>query len=293
MKSGHGSGIVARKQKKCYKGGRMRKLLLIAAFTAVALPLWGAEPVRVVATSAVLGNIADEVGGDAVTVTVIIPPGFCPAHYDLKPSDLLAVAEADLVLYHGFEPWIETFLARVNPGARVLALKGPWNTPEPLIAKAEAIAQALGEVCPEEAEGFAARAEDFVAAVRAWADGARSRAAELNLTDIKAIVMQWQAGFAKWLGLEVVATYPPEERLSLKDLAELVAKGREAGVDLVIDNLQSGVSFGAKLAHALGAVHVVLTNFPGALPGTPDLPSMLAANAEAVFSAVEALKASP
>ncbi len=271
----------------------MRKLLLIAALIAVALPLCGAEPVRVVATSAVLGNIAEEVGGDAVAVTVIIPPGFCPAHYDLKPSDLMAVARAELVLYHGIEPWLEAFLSRVNPDATVLALKGPWNTPDPLIAKAEAVAGALANLRPDMASAFAERKEAFVERVRSLAAEVVQKAAELRLQEIPAIVMQWQAGFAKWLGLAVVATYPPEERLSLKDLTELVAKGREAGAMLVIDNLQSGVSFGAKLAHALGAMHVVLTNFPGALPGTADLLSMLARNTEAVFSAVEALRETP
>jgi len=269
------------------------RILLSVAVLAFAFPLLGAEPVQVVATSVVLGNIAEEVGGNAVAVTVIIPPGFCPAHYDLKPSDLLAVARAELVLYHGFEPWIETFLSRVNPDATVLALKGPWNTPDPLITKAETIAEALGVLRPDMAQTFTERKDAFVERVRSLAAEISERAATLRLGEIPAIVMQWQAGFAKWLGLRVVATYPPEERLSLKDLTELVAVGKDMGVMLVIDNLQSGVSFGAKLAHALGAMHVVLTNFPGALPGTADLVSMLARNAEAVFAAVEALREAP
>ncbi|MGY4707328.1 metal ABC transporter substrate-binding protein [Candidatus Bipolaricaulota sp. J31] len=271
----------------------MRLIAALLIGTALALPLFGAAPVDVVATSAVLGDLAARIGGDAVAVTIIIPPGFCPAHYDLKPSDLLAVARADLVIYHGFEPWIETLLARVNPDATVLPLKGPWNTPDPLIAKAKAIADTLAKLLPEEAEGFAARYGEFAAAVHAFAEETLARSRELGLADVKAIVMQWQAGFAKWIGLHVVATYPPEERLSLKDLSELVTAGKEAGVTLVIDNLQSGVSFGAKLAHALGAIHVVLTNFPGALPGTADLLAMLATNAEAIFSAVEALQPVP
>lgn len=272
----------------------MRKALLIGLLLgAIAALMATAAQVRVVATSAVLGDLAVRVGTEEVNVTVIIPPGFCPAHYDLKPSDLLATAGADLVLYHGFEPWIETLLARVNPKAKTLNLKGPWNTPEALIAKAEAIAEALAELRPGAAQKFTDSVRSFSEEVRTQAGQLLQRAQELRLSEIKAIVMQWQAGFAEWLGLQVIATYPPEERLSLRDLAELVAEGKEVGVDLVIDNLQSGVSFGAKLAHALGAMHVVLTNFPGALPGTPDLLSMLATNAEAVFSAVEALRTGP
>ena len=268
----------------------MRNLLLaivLSVFTVVAL---AQGPIPVVATSVVLADLADEVGGEEVSVTPIIPAGFCPAHYDLRPSDLLAVARAKLVLYHGIEPWLETLLSNVNPDAHAVALKGPWNTPEPMIEKARAISTALGELLPEKAGYFASRAEAFAQEVQALGKELKVRAKELKLSQVPAIVMAWQADFAQWLGLDVVATYPPEERLSLKDLAELAAQGREAGVLLVIDNRESGYKFGSQLAQKLSAVHVILTNFPGSVPGAVDLPTMLQANAEAIFSAVESLE---
>ena len=271
----------------------LRKVAVVLLVLGLALPALAQSPIPVVAASAVLADLAEKVGGETVSVYTIIPPGFCPAHYDLRPSDLLAVAQARLVLYHGIEPWLETLLGNVNPDARAVKLPGPWNTPQFMSDKARAVATALGEILPEQAEAFAARAEEFAAGVQALGEELRTRAEELVLSEVPAIVMQWQAGFATWLGLNVVATYPPEERLSLRDLAEIATQGREAGALLVIDNLQSGVSFGARLAHELGAVHVVLTNFPGALPGAVDLLSMLRANAEAVFAAVESLKGLP
>jgi ABC-type Zn uptake system ZnuABC Zn-binding protein ZnuA len=267
----------------------MRKLFLLVGLLLV-IAGFAQATVPVVATSAVLADLVEKVGGEEVAVTTIIPAGFCPAHYDLRPSDLLAVARAELVLYHGFEPWLETLLGNVNPDAKVVKLPGPWNTPQPMIEKAQAIAAALRELLPEKTDEFAARAEEFAGEVEAMATELLARAEELSLSQVPAIVMQWQAGFAKWLGLDVVATFPPEERLSLKDLAELAAKGHETGAVLVIDNLQSGTSFGARLAYELGAVHVVLTNFPGAIPGAVDLLSMLRVNAEAVFSAVGAFE---
>lgn len=271
----------------------LRKVATVLVALGLALPALAQSPIPVVAASAVLADLAEKVGGEKISVYTIIPPGFCPAHYDLRPSDLLAVAQARLLLYHGIEPWLETLLGNVNPEAKAVKLPGPWNTPQAMSDKAQAIATALGEVLPEEAEAFAARAAAFAAEVQALGEELRTRAEELALSEIPAVVMQWQAGFVTWLGLNVVATYPPEERLSLRDLAELAAQGREAHALLVIDNLQSGVSFGARLAHELGAVHVVLTNFPGALPGAVDLPAMLRVNAQAVFSAVESLKGLP
>jgi hypothetical protein len=75
----------------------------------------------------------------------------------------------------------------------------------------------------------------------------------------------------------------------MRDLLELAQKGKEVGVKIVIDNLQSGVSFGGRLAQILGASHVVLTNFPGPIPGSVDMLRMLWVNANLVFAAVESL----
>ena len=269
----------------------MRRLVVsLSVLSLLWLPALAQGPLPVVATSAVLADLAEKVGGELVGVTTIIPAGFCPAHYDLRPSDLLAVARARLVLYHGIEPWLETLLGNVNPEAKVIKLPGPWNTPQAMSEKAQAIATVLGELLPERAAAFAARAEGFAAELQALEEELLARAKELSLGETPAIVMQWQIEFASWLGLNVIATFLPEERLSLQDLAALVQAGKEAHVALVIDNLQSGVSFGGRLAQKLGAVHVVLTSFPGALPGAVDLPSMLRINAEAVFSAVKALE---
>ncbi|MGC9529082.1 MAG: metal ABC transporter substrate-binding protein [Candidatus Bipolaricaulaceae bacterium] len=267
----------------------MRRMLWLILPLLVALPAAGHSPVPVVATSAVLADLTQAVGGDRVTVTTLIPAGFCPAHYDLRPSDLLAVARAELILYHGFEPWLEGLLANVNPDAQAQQLAGGWNTPAPLIAKAETIRDVLAEIAPQWAEEFSDRAEEFADRVRELGEQILTRAGQLGLGQVPAVVMAWQADFATWLGLKVAITYPPEENLSLKDLAELVDAGRAAQAALVVDNLQSGVSFGSRLAHELGAVHVVLTNFPGALPGARDVLAMLRVNADAVFSAVAAV----
>ncbi|MGC9018719.1 MAG: metal ABC transporter substrate-binding protein [Candidatus Bipolaricaulaceae bacterium] len=268
----------------------MRRLLTLAIL-GIALGA-AAQPV-VVATSEVFGSLTRTIGGEEVLVITIIPAGFCPAHYDLRPSDFLHLSQAKLVLYHGFEPWMDRLLANVNPEAMVLKLGGPWNYPEALAGKAKAVAEALSKILPEKAEIFEQNLTSFLSALEALSQEIQNKAQELGLSTVPTIVMAWQESFARWLGLNVVATYPPEERLSVKDLVALAEKGRESGVKLVIDNLQSGASFGGRLAHAIGAVHVVLTNFPGPIPGTVDMLTMLRVNADLVFAAVETMEAVP
>lgn len=266
---------------------RVNLALIFAAFCLAFVGM--AQPV-VIATSEVFGSLARTIGGEDVLVITIIPAGFCPAHYDLRPSDFLHLSQAKLVFYHGIETWMDRLLANTNPEALVVKLGGPWNYPEALAEKAKAVAENLSKILPEKADLFAERLSTFLAELEALAGELKTRAEKLRLSEVPAIVMAWQEDFARWLGLHIVATYPPEERLSVKDLLELAQKGRENGVKLVIDNLQSGVSFGGRLAQAIGASHVVLTNFPGPIPGTVDMLSMLRVNANLVFSAVEALQ---
>jgi len=71
----------------------------------------------------------------------------------------------------------------------------------------------------------------------------------------------------------------------------LAEAGQAASIDLVVDNRQSGVQFGAKLAREVGAVHVVLSNFPGAMPGTASVIELLRANAGAFLAAIEPMEA--
>ena len=53
----------------------LKSIALIAAVLAVAGPLQAAEPLRVVATFSILGDMVKQVGGDSVQVTTLVPPG--------------------------------------------------------------------------------------------------------------------------------------------------------------------------------------------------------------------------
>ncbi len=60
----------------------------------------GGRPV-VVATTTQLGDLARRIGGDRIDVRQILQPGSDPHQYELRPSDVAAVADADVVLLSG------------------------------------------------------------------------------------------------------------------------------------------------------------------------------------------------
>jgi ABC-type Zn uptake system ZnuABC Zn-binding protein ZnuA len=107
-----------------------------------------------------------------------------------------------------------------------------------------------------------------------------SQAATLDASNVKVICMGWLKTFIESAGFTVVATFNPPETLSASDITSLVETAQSEGVALVVDNLQIDSEFGAEIASQVGAEHVVLTNFPGAIPNTETLPKMLRYNAE-------------
>ena len=266
----------------------MKRIAILAGVGVLLLgSAVGAE--TVVSTHAVLAEFARAIAGETMEVVAIIPSGFCPAHYDLSPRDLVAVLDASVILFSGFEPWMETLIDAVGSDASVIQLPGPWNTPVAAIGKVEAMRDAFAERFPASAGDFMENAAAYIERLRSLGDELKEKAESVGVSGIAVVCMEWQASFVSWLGFDVAVTYGVPEGLSLHDLVALAAAGRDAGAQLVIDNLQSGLDFGAKLAREVGAVHVVLSNFPGAMPYTATVLDLLARNAEALFAAIEPL----
>jgi hypothetical protein len=97
--------------------------------------------------------------------------------------------------------------------------------------------------------------------------------------------MAWLQTFIESAGFNVVATYNPPETLSAGDITALLETARTEDVALIVDNLQIDTEFGEGIASQVGAEHVVLTNFPDAIPNTETLSKMLRYNAEQLFGA--------
>lgn len=60
------------------------------------------EPLRVVATTSIIGDVLAQVGGDAIALTVLMGPGQDPHSYSPAARDLTAVADAHVILINGW-----------------------------------------------------------------------------------------------------------------------------------------------------------------------------------------------
>jgi len=269
------------------KAGLIASLLIgVILLTLVALPPGCVEEssptptitptpkLKVVTSTSLISSIVEQIGGDKVEVANIIPPAQCPGHFDVKPSDMKVLSDAELFLLHGWQGELFTqqlIQSADNPELKVISLniQGNWMTPTVQAQAIGNITSTLVEIDPQNAAYYQNNAESELEAVTAKGNEFRAELAAGNLSQLNVICDEQVTDLAQWAGFNVVASYPRPEDISAKKMQELIDQGKQAGVALVMGNLQSGTSdAGATMASEIGAVQVTLSNFPGGFDNT-------------------------
>lgn len=181
-----------------------RPLAAIAAIAAIALALFATAAAaqdrpKVVTTFTVLADMARNVASEAAEVVSVTKPGAEIHGYEPTPQDIVRALDADLVLWNGLnlEIWFEQFLRNLGdvPSATLTdgidpipiaegAYEGQsnphaWMGMEAAMTYVDNIEAALAEIDPENAETYAANAQDYKAEIRNTIEPLRARVAAL------------------------------------------------------------------------------------------------------------------
>lgn len=245
---------------------KIRALALTLAALAVlrAVPA-EAKVMKVVATTEDLASITREVGGDRVQVEGLAKGYQDPHFVEAKPSFVLKLHAADLLVVVGRElelGWLPPLITqsrnpRVQPGARgyldasqnVKILDIPtgqitramgdvhpqgnphyWLDPTNGRRMAQSIAKRLGELDPEDAAGFTARQEAFDRKVAAAEKRWDELMAPYRGVKVVTYHRSW-SNFADRFGLDVMGYVeprpgiPPSPSHTIALIREMKAKG--------------------------------------------------------------------
>jgi len=97
-------------------------LLIATLLTACSKPASRVDSgkLKVVTTLYPLYDFARVVGGDAVEVSLLLPPGVEPHSFEPRPEDMMTVAKADIFIFtnSGMEPWAEKLLGGVTKNGK-------------------------------------------------------------------------------------------------------------------------------------------------------------------------------
>jgi zinc transport system substrate-binding protein len=270
--------------------GILAVLILAILFTLLSC----AQPsTDIMAGSSLIANIIQDVADGKLETRTLIPPGVCPGHYDIKPSDIEALANSKALFIHDYQEYFQNVVGAIeaaeNPDLiiTVLNVTGNWMVPAVQAEAVDKIAQALGEVDPENAAYYEGKAAERAQAILAKGEEVEDRLLEAEVEEIKVICADMQQGFVEWAGFNLTATYGRPEELSPADVEQLVTEAIEAGVALVIDNLQSGATAASEtIAQDIGAIQVTISNFPGGLENTETWEKAIDKNVDLLLEAL-------
>ena len=246
---------------------------------------------KVVTSTSLIASIVERLGGDKVDVVNVIPPAQCPGHFDVKPSDIQKLADADLFLLHGWQGEMfsqELITSANNPDLTVIKIdiQGNWMTPLVQIEAIDKITAGLSQVDAGNGSAYQESAAEINDMVEAKGAEVEERLAEVNLSSINVMCADQLPGFVQWAGFNIVAAYGRPDSLTPQAVKELVDKGREGKVTLIIDNMQSGKDAGAGIAEELGSARVILSNFPGGYENTETWEKAIDYNVELLLEVI-------
>lgn len=195
-------------------------------------------------------------------VEAILPPGQCPGHYDVRPTDVEKMKKAALIVF--FQGISSMNKAEPDDGRQLFIDPDGrnWMAPGSYVQGLELLAARLSERFPEDRDEIARRKEHAIRLTQQGADRLHRKITGAGLFGKPVIASSMQKEPLEWMGFKVVAEYGRQEAISARDVVRLAVVGKNHGVVMVVDNLQSGPDTGKGISETLEVPHVVLTNFP-------------------------------
>jgi zinc/manganese transport system substrate-binding protein len=151
-------------------------LTLAAATTARAAD----GKIALVAAENFYGSVAQQIGGDRVSVASILSnPDQDPHLFEVSPAVVRQIAAAQIVIYNGadYDPWMVQLLKVTPKPGRVVIIAADlmnkkagdnphlWYDPPTMPAIANALAAALASTDPAHKDDYAARLKTFLASL--------------------------------------------------------------------------------------------------------------------------------
>jgi zinc/manganese transport system substrate-binding protein len=286
----------------------MKTLHLFQLLTAAVVVLLGsgvssAKKLNVVTTTPDLAALAREIGGDAVEVKALAKPTEDPHYVDAKPSHIVTLNRADVLIEGGAEleiGWLPPLLEsarndRIAAGApgRIVASRGvrmleipatfdrsrgdihPFGNPhfllDPLNVKliATQIASHLTQVDPKSADLFKANLKKFTSALDLKLAEWQKQLAPYSGAKIVTYHQDF-VYFAERFKLEVVETLEPKPGIapSPAHLAKVIATMKADNARVILVQPYQNRKTAETVARQTNAVVLDIGQQPGALKNT-------------------------
>ena len=279
----------------------MKKLLLLLSIFLVSAV--AQAKLNVVSTLPDLGALAREIGGDKIDVTVLAKPTEDPHFVDARPSFVVALRSADVLIEGGAEleiGWLPPLLqnarnpkieagkpGRVEASAGVKLTGVPGNLTraagdvhamgnphfgvDPIIAKtvAQHIAQSFAALDASNAASYDANEKKFEVTINAKLQQWGTAMLPFKGQPVVAYHDSWPY-FGHRFGVNIDVFLEPKPGIppSPSHLAEVIEQIKAQKIKAIIVEPFHDRKIADRVASATGAKVVDFCQYPGALPGT-------------------------
>lgn len=274
------------------------------------------DGISVLASFYPLQYIAQQIGGDHVSVSSLTPPGAEPHDLELSPSQVNELGRADLVVYlSDFQASVDEAVD-ANPPSHVVDAADDvtlhaaehsedeeeegeddhehgsndphfWLNPTLLPKVADDVAAALGEIDPEHADEFTANATAFATSMdeldQRYTDGLATCQERTIVTTHEAFGYLAEQYDLTQVGISGV---DPEAEPSPARLREISTLVQDQGVTTIFFETLASPKVAETLADELGVQTAVLDPIEGLTDDTQDYVSIADANLEALRTAL-------
>lgn len=259
-----------------------------------------AGKMKVAADIVPLADFCREVGGDAVEVETLVPPGASPHAYELTSGQTAFLEEARVVVANGLDlsPWVEGVLEKVAGGDAVTVIAADavpaeelieatghggedaggreiydphiWLDPRLAMEVVEAIRDGLSRADPVNAAAYRDNAGRYLAELARLDEEIGEASASFSSRRFIAFHSTWTY-FARRYGLDQVAVIEelPGKEPSAGEIAGLVDTVEAGGIKVIFAEAQFSPRAAEAIAEESGGEIEVLVLDPLGDPGDP------------------------
>jgi zinc/manganese transport system substrate-binding protein len=253
---------------------------IFAFFIGAALPASAQDKLRISTFSTILTEIAEQVGGNLVDVTAHVKQGVDPHDFEPKPSDMRAVASADLVLLSAKH--MEGYIGRLKeatgvkgslvevgnslPSLKLTVQHGDhshdgedphwWHSVRNIVRATKVVRDEMIRIRPADKAAFSAAAAAYIAKLDTLDGWVKAKVSELPRDRRKLVTNHDAFGyFAKDYGFTVmpIAGVSKNAQPGSKAVAELIEAIKAAGVKAVFSEDVSNPKIVKEITRETGA----------------------------------------
>lgn len=249
-----------------------------------------AHSIEIVSTTTQILSVVKEIGKENVNVSVLIPAGICPGHYEMKPADLKKLLDGGIFVYHGWEGFVEDILNTISSSsakAFKIDVSGSWLVPHVQIEAAEKITKILENTDKKHKKIYETNLALYKKQMQNLDRKIKNFIANNRLIGIKVVSSKMQKDFLTYLGFDVIDCFGSDEEITPGDIIRLINSIKNHNVKIIVSNLQSGTSTGEMLAKKTSLAHVIISNFPGGFENTRTIEDTIMKNINLLKNAAD------